>query len=98
MPRTHSANCHMISGRSGDPKLRQSVIAIGRPPLSAMLRAASAFAADDGGVAPFRTRDRVRAHGRVVLLPDPSLRAEIRRGDQAEKVVRQVAIVNTLTI
>src|SRR5438270_353434 len=44
MPRMHSANCHMISGRSGEPKFRQSVIATGRPPDTATLRAASATA------------------------------------------------------
>ena len=44
IPRTHSANCHMISGCSGLPKLRQSVMAIGSPPTQAMLRAHSATA------------------------------------------------------
>jgi len=44
MPRMASANCHMISARSGEPKLRQSVMATGRAPLTATLRAASATA------------------------------------------------------
>src|SRR5205807_9340834 len=33
-----------------------------------------------------------------VLLPDPALRAEIRRGDEREEIVVQIVIVNTLTI
>src|SRR5467141_4452397 len=37
-------NCHITSGFSGLPKLRQFVAAIGRAPLAATLRAASATA------------------------------------------------------
>src|SRR5262249_975537 len=37
-------NCHITSGFSGLPKLRQLVAAIGRPPDAATLRAASATA------------------------------------------------------
>ena len=44
MPATASANCHMISGRSGLPKFRQLVAPTGSPPAHATLRAASATA------------------------------------------------------
>ena len=44
MPATASLNCHRISGRSGEPKLRQSVSPSGRAPLTDRLRAASATA------------------------------------------------------
>src|SRR5437879_9754905 len=39
-----SENCHITSGFSGLPKLRQLVAAMGRAPLAATLRAASATA------------------------------------------------------
>src|SRR5256886_16738317 len=39
-----SENCHITSGFSGLPKLRQFVAAMGRAPLAATLRAASATA------------------------------------------------------
>src|SRR6266852_8692819 len=39
-----SLNCHITSGFSGLPKLRQFVAAMGRAPLQATLRAASATA------------------------------------------------------
>src|SRR6478735_8879759 len=42
IPSTARANCHMISGFSGLPKLRQFVAPIGTPPAHATLRAASA--------------------------------------------------------
>src|SRR5438874_1176691 len=41
MPSTASASCQRISGRSGEPKLRQSVTPSGRPPAHDTLRAAS---------------------------------------------------------
>src|SRR5947209_13172832 len=44
MPSITSENCHITSGFSGLPKLRQLVAAIGRAPLQATLRAASATA------------------------------------------------------
>jgi hypothetical protein len=44
IPRTDCANCHITSGRSGLPKLRQFVIASGVAPVHATLRAASATA------------------------------------------------------
>src|SRR3990170_2732309 len=44
MPSIASFICHMTSGLSGFPKFRQSVRAIGRAPLAARLRAASATA------------------------------------------------------
>src|SRR5207245_9041839 len=44
MPSMASENCHITSGFSGLPKLRQLVAAMGRAPLAAMLRAASATA------------------------------------------------------
>ena len=44
MPRTASASCHMISGRSGLPKFRLFVAPIGSPPAHATLRADSATA------------------------------------------------------
>ena len=44
MPRVASANCHMISGRSGLPKFRQSVRPSGSPPTQETLRAHSATA------------------------------------------------------
>ena len=43
-PRTASRNCHMISGFSGLPKLRQSVTPIGSAPPQTTLRAASTTA------------------------------------------------------
>ena len=43
-PRTASANCHMISGRSGLPKFRQSVTANGWAPAATTFDAASATA------------------------------------------------------
>src|SRR5712691_11960232 len=43
-PSIASLNCHITSGFSGLPKLRQLVAAIGRAPLQATLRAASATA------------------------------------------------------
>src|ERR1700732_3785544 len=43
-PSIVSLNCHMTSGFSGLPKLRQFVAAMGRAPLAATLRAASATA------------------------------------------------------
>src|SRR5216110_617495 len=43
-PSITSENCHITSGFSGLPKLRQFVAAIGRAPLAATLRAASATA------------------------------------------------------
>lgn len=45
MPRHASRNWKKISGRSGLPKLRQSVMPRGRAPVQAMLRAASATVA-----------------------------------------------------
>src|SRR5207249_5934414 len=44
MPSITCENCHMTSGFSGLPKLRQFVAARGRAPLAATLRAASATA------------------------------------------------------
>ena len=44
IPSTVFANCHMISGRSGEAKFRQFVTASGRPPAHTTLRAASATA------------------------------------------------------
>src|SRR5713226_6384862 len=44
MPSMVSLNCHITSGFSGLPKLRQFVAAMGRAPLQATLRAASATA------------------------------------------------------
>src|ERR1035437_9211716 len=44
IPRTDSANCHMTSGSSGEPKFRQSEIANGTAPAVATLRYASASA------------------------------------------------------
>src|SRR5690242_1389104 len=44
MPSMHWENCHITSGFSGLPKLRQFVAAMGRAPLAATLRAASATA------------------------------------------------------
>src|SRR6184192_4032090 len=44
MPSTACENCHIASGFSGLPKLRQFVAAIGCAPLQATLRAASATA------------------------------------------------------
>src|SRR5438105_13988728 len=44
MPAIASLNCHITSGFSGLPKLRQFVAAMGRAPLAATLRAASATA------------------------------------------------------
>jgi hypothetical protein len=44
MPSTLCSNCHMISGRSGEAKFRQFVMARGRPPAQTTLRAASATA------------------------------------------------------
>src|SRR6059058_861044 len=44
MPSIASLNCHITSGFSGLPKLRQFVAAMGRAPLAATLRAASATA------------------------------------------------------
>src|SRR5438034_11555132 len=44
MPSITCENCHMTSGFSGLPKLRQVVAARGRAPLAATLRAASATA------------------------------------------------------
>ena len=41
MPSIASANCQRISGRSGEPKFRQSVTPSGRPPAHETLRAAS---------------------------------------------------------
>src|SRR5712671_7676429 len=43
-PSIVSLNCHITSGFSGLPKLRQFVAAMGRAPLQATLRAASATA------------------------------------------------------
>src|SRR2546427_6808503 len=43
-PSMVSLNCHITSGFSGLPKLRQLVAAMGRAPLQATLRAASATA------------------------------------------------------
>src|SRR5205807_9806466 len=43
-PSIASLNCHITSGFSGLPKLRQLVAAMGRAPLAATLRAASATA------------------------------------------------------
>src|SRR6267378_3237720 len=43
-PSTDSLNCHITSGFSGLPKLRQFVAAMGLAPLQATLRAASATA------------------------------------------------------
>src|SRR6266851_1530935 len=43
-PSMVSLNCHITSGFSGLPKLRQFVAAMGRAPLQATLRAASATA------------------------------------------------------
>src|SRR5258706_14698143 len=43
-PSMVSLNCHITSGFSGLPKLRQLVAAMGRAPLAATLRAASATA------------------------------------------------------
>src|SRR6266481_9706413 len=43
-PSIASLNCHITSGFSGLPKLRQFVAAMGRAPLAATLRAASATA------------------------------------------------------
>ena len=37
-PRTASANCHMTSGSSGEPKFRQSETATGRAPEVETLR------------------------------------------------------------
>ena len=37
-PITASANCHITSGSSGEPKLRQSVMATGSAPVTATLR------------------------------------------------------------
>src|SRR5262249_55135261 len=44
MPSMACENCHITSGFSGLPKLRQLVLAMGRAPLAATLRAASATA------------------------------------------------------
>src|SRR5215831_20543593 len=44
MPSMASENCHITSGFSGLPKFRQFVAAMGRAPLAATLRAASATA------------------------------------------------------
>ena len=44
IPSMASLNCHITSGFSGLPKLRQFVAAMGRAPLQATLRAASATA------------------------------------------------------
>ena len=44
MPAMPCWNCHMTSGVSGLPKLRQSVIASGRAPTDTTLRAASTTA------------------------------------------------------
>src|SRR5438270_6553845 len=44
MPSITCENCHITSGFSGLPKLRQLVAAMGRAPLDATLRAASATA------------------------------------------------------
>src|SRR6266571_6469049 len=44
MPSMAWENCHITSGFSGLPKLRQLVAAMGRAPLAATLRAASATA------------------------------------------------------
>src|SRR5207245_6229135 len=44
IPSMVSLNCHITSGFSGLPKLRQLVAAMGRAPLAAMLRVASATA------------------------------------------------------
>src|SRR2546429_4612261 len=41
MPSTASASCHRISGRSGEPKFRQSVTPPGRAPAQETFRAAS---------------------------------------------------------
>src|ERR1700688_2250918 len=49
-PSIASLNCHITSGFSGLPKLRQLVAAMGRAPLHATLRAASATAC----IAPVR--------------------------------------------
>src|SRR6266403_507016 len=43
-PSIVSLNCHITSGFSGLPKFKQLVVAIGRAPLAATLRAASATA------------------------------------------------------
>ena len=44
IPSTASANCHMMSGRSGLPKFRQFVVPTGTAPVQATLRADSATA------------------------------------------------------
>src|SRR5437870_10146545 len=53
MPSITCENCHMTSGFSGLPKLRQFVAARGRAPLAATLRAASATAC----IAPRRSEE-----------------------------------------
>src|SRR2546426_354767 len=62
MPATASANCHMISGRSGLPKFRQLVAPIGSAPAHATFRAASATAS----FAPSRAADRPPVNRRCI--------------------------------
>ncbi len=84
-----SANCHMISGRSGLPKLRQSVRPSGSPPTQETFRAHSATASrapsngsrkHEAGVAVHRQRQALLrpldAHHRRVAGPGRTTRAE----------------------
>ena len=70
MPSIASLNCHITSGFSGLPKFRQFVAAIGRAPVQATLRAASATAC----IAPTRGE---RKHQR----PLPSVASASARFD-----------------
>ncbi|PYM76941.1 MAG: hypothetical protein DME03_07375 [Candidatus Rokuibacteriota bacterium] len=69
MPSMASANCQRISGRSGEPKFRQSVTPRGSPPEQDTLRAASHTAM----AAPIRG-------SRKTWRPLPSVETAMARG------------------
>ena len=71
MPRVASANCHMISGRSGLPKFRQSVRPSGSPPTQETFRAHSATASRAPSNGSRYTKPRVAVDGQREALSGP---------------------------
>ena len=84
-----------VACRIGDgvhrPKLRIEIA----PPAVAIERhgepALRALDADDASIPGARTFNRVGLHHVVVLLPDPTLPADIRTGEQVLQVAREIA-------
>src|SRR5689334_7065004 len=110
MPSITWENCHMMGGFSGLPKFKQLVAPMGRAPVQATLRAASATASvaverhgqpalrsfhpDHPGVASGALHAD-ELHVGFVLLGDPAFGADVGRGQHALKLHGQLALAQT---